>query len=251
MLRWYLPREKNMKLLLIRHGDPDYAHDSLTREGRVEAALLASYLRDVPIDYAYVSPLGRAQETARYTLDAKKLEATTLDWLEEFRPKVRHKAAPIVSGCAWDWWPEDWTEHDLFYTDRWYDDPAMVAAGVKEEYERACAGFDALLASHGYVRNGRVYDVTHANHDTVALFCHFGLGCVLLSHLMGVSPMVLWHGLCAAPSSITTIYTEERRRGTASFRVAEYGSTEHLTLGHVQPSFSARFCECYSDNDRH
>ena len=33
-----------MKLLIIRHADPDYAVDSLTPEGRREAALLADRL---------------------------------------------------------------------------------------------------------------------------------------------------------------------------------------------------------------
>ena len=240
-----------MKLLIIRHGDPDYVHDSLTSSGRTEAALLAGYLKDVPIDYAYVSPLGRAQETARPTLVAKDLTATTLDWLREFAPRVRQSAAKLAPTCAWDWLPSEWTERDLFYTDHWYDDPAMVAAGVKREYEWVCAGFDELLAQHGYERTGRYYHVTRANHDTIALFCHYGLGCLLLSHLLSVSPKVLWHGLCAAPSSITTVCTEERRRGAASFRVLEYGATPHLALGHVEPSFAARFCECFGDLDRH
>lgn len=240
-----------MRLLIIRHGDPDYVHDSLTRKGRTEVALLAGYLKDVPIDYAYVSPLGRAQKTARPTLDAKGIKATTLDWLKEFEPRVRQSAAPLVPTCAWDWLPEEWTERDVFYTDHWYDDPSMVASGVKAQYLAVCAGFDELLASHGYVRTGRYYEVTHANHDTVALFCHYGLGCVLLSHLLSVSPMILWHGMCAAPSSITTVYSEERRRGKASFRMTEYGSVPHLALGHVEPSPMARFCECFTDIARH
>lgn len=72
------------------------------------------------------------------------------------------------------------------------------------------------------------YRVNEPNHDTIVLFCHFGVECVMLSHLLNVSPMVLWHGLCAAPSSITSIYTEERRKGIAGFRVNEFGSTAHL-----------------------
>ena len=30
-----------MRILLIRHGDPDYVNDTLTEKGRREAALLA------------------------------------------------------------------------------------------------------------------------------------------------------------------------------------------------------------------
>ena len=30
-----------MRLLIIRHGDPDYEHDTLTEAGRLEVQLLA------------------------------------------------------------------------------------------------------------------------------------------------------------------------------------------------------------------
>ena len=72
-----------MKLFIIRHGDPDYTIDSLTEKGRKEAALLAERLKNVKIDHFYVSPLGRAQATAKYTLDAMDRTAETCPWLRE------------------------------------------------------------------------------------------------------------------------------------------------------------------------
>ena len=111
--------------------------------------------------------------------------------------------------------------------------------------------FDALLASHGYERDGEYYRAVRPNRDILALFCHFGLECVLLSHLMHVSPMILWHQMCAAPSSVTTVYTEERRAGIANFRVSSFGDTSHLYAGGEEPSFAARFCETYdSEGER-
>ena len=59
-----------MKILLIRHGDPDYKHDTLTEQGWVEAELLARRLQSAAIDDFYLSPLGRAQDTAGVTLKA-------------------------------------------------------------------------------------------------------------------------------------------------------------------------------------
>ena len=54
-----------MKLMLIRHAEPDYAVDSLTEKGRREAELLSRRLARIPdISGIYVSPLGRAQDTA-------------------------------------------------------------------------------------------------------------------------------------------------------------------------------------------
>ena len=54
-----------MRILMIRHGDPDYVHDSLTEKGKVEAALLAEQDdQGAGKGFFYVSPLGRARETA-------------------------------------------------------------------------------------------------------------------------------------------------------------------------------------------
>ena len=154
---------------------------------------------------------------------------------------------------SWDWLPQDWlAEEDFFRRDLWMDQKILREAGMREEYTRVTKEFDALLARHGYEREGEYYRAVRPNRDTVALFCHFGLECVLLSHLMHVSPMILWHHLCAAPSSVTTIYTEERRQGIANFRVSSFGDTSHLYAGGEEPSFAARFCETFDcESERH
>ena len=63
--------------------------------------------------------------------------------------------------------------------------------------------------------------------------------------------MPLWHGFVAPPASVTTIYTEEREQGIASFRVQSFGDISHLYAKDMEPSFAARFCECYEDESRH
>lgn len=75
-----------MRLLLIRHGDPDYVHDSLTEEGRREAGLLAEQAPSMDLGDVYVSTMGRAQETASYSLKAagKTAAARSVDWIMEF-----------------------------------------------------------------------------------------------------------------------------------------------------------------------
>ena len=57
-----------MKILIIRHGDPDYTIDSLTEKGKTEAELLSDRISKMDIKKFYVSPLGRAKATADYTL---------------------------------------------------------------------------------------------------------------------------------------------------------------------------------------
>lgn len=235
-----------MQILIIRHGDPDYSIDSLTEKGWKEAKLLADRLSKLDIKAFYVSPLGRAKDTALLTLKKMDREAVELPWLQEFfraniaRPDVAERT------IAWDWLPQDWTKEENYYDKaKWMDTPVMRDSAIAQEYQWVTEGLDALLAGHGYVRSGNYYHVERANADRIVLICHFGVECVILSHLLGVSPMVLWHGFCAAPTSVTTVNTEERRKGIASFRVSTFGDVSHLYAGNEPVSFQARFCEFY------
>ena len=238
-----------MKILIIRHADPDYSIDSLTHKGWVEAECLSEKLIKMDIKAFYTSTLGRAKDTASLTLKKLGREPDgVFEWLKEFPPVINRP--DCGRAIAWDWLPADWTVIDEFYDkDKWGTVTPMAEGKVKEEYDRVVEEFDLLLAKHGYVREGNYYRAEKPNMDTIAIFCHFGSGCVLLSHLLGVSPMVLWHGLCAAPSSVTTLTTEERREGIAAFRMNGYGDVSHLYAKDEQPAFAARFCEMYTNQD--
>jgi probable phosphoglycerate mutase len=242
-----------MRLVIIRHGDPDYSIDSLTETGWKEAHLLAEKMAKMDVQEFYVSPLGRAKDTASCTLKKMGREAVELDWLQEFRPTVLRPDAGGKRKVSWDWLPQDWTADDRFYSyEHWHEHQVFQEAHVKEEYDLVAEKFDAFLADHGYRREGRIYRVERENEDTIVLFCHFALGCVLLSRLFSVSPMILWHHLCSAPTGVTIVNTEERRQGIAAFRMSTYGDVSHLYAGGQEPAFAARFCETFgNESQRH
>ena len=238
-----------MKLLIVRHADPDYSIDSLTPKGRIEAELLSQKLCKLDIKDFYVSILGRAKHTADYTLKKLNRTAHECEWLKEF--PVNIDRPDEENTVAWDWLPADWSVIDEFYSHNdWSKVDCMQKSNIIEEYSRVVTEFDKLLAKHGYERNGRIYSAVNANEDTIVLFCHFGVECVLLSHLLNVSPMVIWQGFCAAPSSVTTIVTEERREGIASFRISSFGDISHLYAGGEEPAFAARFCETFANTEQ-
>ena len=241
-----------MKLLFVRHGDPDYVHDDLTEAGKREALLLVPRMERESIDAFFLSPLGRAKATARPTLEKLGRDGIICDWLQEFSiPVFRPDRGGERSAIPWDWLPQDWlADERLMNRNLWRENEVMAEADVGGRYDRVVASFDALLASRGYVRNGLYYLAEKPNTDTLVFFCHFGVGCVLLSHLMNCSPMILWQGLSMAPSSVTTVYTEERRKGIAVFRTAAIGDVSHLYAADVAPSFAARFCEVHGNGER-
>ena len=232
-----------MKLLIVRHADPDYEKDSLTEKGFREAEYLSERLSKLDISKVYVSPLGRAKDTASFTLKKIGKEAQECQWLREFAPQIVRpdKGEKII---CWDWLPTDWTKEESFYDRKqWHQTEVMQEGDVEKEYKWITDSLDEVLTHHGYVRKDNYYQAEKSNNDTIVFFCHFGLECVLLSHLLGISPMVLWHGMCAAPSSVTTLVTEERRKGAAYFRMTGFGDVSHLYKVGEEPAFAARFCE--------
>lgn len=238
-----------MELWIVRHADPDYVHDSITEKGIREAKLLSERLSKVDFSAVYCSPLGRAKKTASYTLEKTNQKAQICDWLQEFRGTVRKG---ILKTSCWDRMPSYWTEIDDYYSyDKWVDVKLMKNGNVKKHYDEVCKGIDALLAKHGYVHNGRLFDVECSNSDKIILYCHFGVECVILSHIFHISPMILWHNFVALPTSVTVLATEEREKGKAIFRCMQFGDIGHLYAGGEEPSFQARFCEQFSDDTRH
>ena len=263
-----------MQLLFIRHGDPDYKNDTLTEQGCIEAASLAKHIDYWKIDESYISPLGRARKTAEYSLEAMGLDVqnviatNTRDWLREFDGKVDVVTYPefieaypdteatygrLTKRICWDMMPAYLNKHPEYYeTWGWRDTEIASKSNIIEKYDNVCTEFDKLLADYGYVRDGMCYRVEKESDVTLAFFCHFGLTCVVMSHLCNMSPFALWQGLSNAPTSVTQIFSEEREQGVASFRAWKVGDVSHLIQDGITPSFSARFAEKYSNkNERH
>ena len=241
-----------MKIVFIRHAEPNYELDALTEKGVREAEALIPRMEKIAADFYYVSPLGRAKQTAKIAMKNIDQEAVVLDWLREFPPVIRHICEPDPGPQCWDWMPSDWASDPRFYDIVSFSEhPVMKEGHVGELYEDVIRNFDELLTRHGYRKNGKTFEVLNENHDTLCFFCHFGIECVLLSHLLNVSPMILWHGFVCTPSSVTIVNTEERQKGIASFRVSHFGDTSHLYVRDMEPAFAARFCECFSDDARH
>ena len=258
-----------MKIIFVRHGDPDYEHDTLTEKGIREAKLLSDRTVNWPVTQFYCSPLGRAQKTASYTLERVGREAITHDWMKEFFYPIEDPVTGRV-GVPWDFMPEYWTNIPQMYdregwkeTEIYRSNPELLPA-----YTQVCEGIDDILASYGYKRTGNHY--LNENHSgqaphtasgdaaphtaegpadktdsTIVIFCHLGVTCVMMSHLLGMSPALLFHSLYLAPTSVTILGTEERRGNIAQFRAQVIGDASHLTKGGEPISAAGYFTDVF------
>ena len=269
-----------MKLIFIRHGDPNYKDDCLTEKGRREAHLLAKRVATWNVSAFYASPLGRAYETASICLDEYRRaknnppeakEMTVHDWLKEFYFPVTD---PVSGrhGVPWDFVPSFWTNEPAFFDRKaWPDAPVMQQSPeLKEKYLEVCTNTDKLLAHYGYIRNDSHYRTegkeavyvqetaapgsTFAdfnpgiNEAVVVVFAHFGIICVLLSHLLSIPFPLLSTGLFLAPSSVTILGTEERWGNEASFRIQVAGDTRHLWGGAEPISCAGAYFSVFQEN---
>lgn len=237
-----------MKILFIRHGEPDYSIDSLTTKGWHEAEILADRLSKLDIRDFYVSPLGRARDTAKPTLERMGREAEVLPWLCEFRGTIMN---PFEANqrLAWNLAPQYWTNQPELYDHvRWCENDLYRNGDSIQIFNETAASMDALLERYGYVRDGGIYRCENNTKDTIALFCHFGITMAILSHMLGISAPILWHTISLQPTSITELITEERIPGEVFFRCCAMGDTSHLYAAGEPVSRAGLFPETCTTN---
>lgn len=163
-----------MKLIFVRHGDPDYTNDTLTERGWREAHALAPRVAKWDVDKFYCSPLGRARDTASVPLKLINREAQTKDWLREFYVSVTD---PLTGKerIPWDLMPSYWTKKDgLYDRNKWHESDLMKTGEVTKRYKEVCEGIDEILKQYGYTRNGSIYTTEKGSEKTVVFLLSSG-----------------------------------------------------------------------------
>ena len=177
-----------MRIIFVRHGEPDYAHDCLTDMGRLQAADAAERLRNEGIEEIFSSPLGRAAETAAATAELLKRPVQTLDYMRELRwgsidgtpiPSDGHPwdLADLMAEEGWDLTSPAWREHPYFRNNRVTENADLVAEKT-----------DEWLRSLGYEREGACYRCLRPDNrqKTVVLFSHGGSSAAAIGHILNL-----------------------------------------------------------------
>ena len=222
-----------MRIIFVRHGEPDYVRDCLTAEGRRQAAAAAERLAGEDISELYASPCGRAAETASYTAARLGLPVTTLEFMREITwggPGVPHAGHPWTLGDmlleeGFDFQGQDWRAHPYFREN-----------AATRHYGEIAAAFDAFLLQQGYRHEGRRFLCEGCADKTVALFSHGGSGACALAHLLNLAfPYVA----SVLPYDFTSVITLDFpvREGAWVFpRVELFNDCAHIRRGPGGPT---------------
>lgn len=237
-----------VRLVFIRHGDPDYSLDTLTEKGKREAELLAKRVAQWKnIDEIYVSPLGRAKATAAPSLALTGYNAVCLNWLREIEGTVTFPDSGR-SHIPWDFAPGYWTKMpEMYHREDWTNSEIIKTGDTAHEWEYIKLSFDNFMRDHGYKHEGNMYTVEKHSDATVVLFCHMGVTLFLLGYMLNISPMLMMHGFEIPPTGITMISSEEVVPGQAYFRCYALGDTRHLYEGGEPVSQSGYFGSMFQE----
>ena len=177
-----------MRIVFIRHGEPDYAHDCLTERGRVQALAAAERLKEEGIEEIFSSPLGRAAEMAAFTAEALNLPVKTLDYMRELHWGSVDGTPLPAEGHPWDL-ADLLAEEGRDLTDpTWREHPYFSNNLVTAEADHVARKTDEWLLSLGYERQGAYYRCVRADdvQRTVALFSHGGSSAAAMGHILNL-----------------------------------------------------------------
>lgn len=259
-----------MRIIFVRHGEPDYSNDSLTEKGKREAEILAGRAKNWNIKDIYVSPLGRAAETAAPTLKALNREAITLPWLREFSYLVKNPNHGRMA-VPWDFVPSHlYSDERMFSMDEWINvAPMNENKDIKENFPKVMNGIDELVEKYGYERCGKYYirkdgrerfisstvrdqriptadDLPEDDCEpTIVMFCHLGVICLMMSRLLNVPFESLTHSFFIPTTSVTILNTEERWGKEVSFRAQVVGDVSHLLMAKEPISNAGSFTRTF------
>lgn len=219
-----------MLLYIIRHGEPDYATDSLTERGILQAEALGKRLAAAKIDKVFTSPMGRAKQTVEPTCRLLKLEPTVENWTEEITEYIR---IPFSDGTVKSVSSLQNTE---FLTDG--------NADLDFKNSTSCNGInqtrmaevlpmlrregDAFLEKLGYKYEDGVYKIVKPNEEKVALFCHAAFTRAWLSELLHIPVHIMWASFSYNHTGVTVIEFQNNENGITAPKCLTYSDVSHL-----------------------
>lgn len=239
-----------LKIIIIRHAEPDYSVDSLTEKGFKEVIHLTERLEGMNVKKIYCSPLGRAKATIEPFAKKAGKSIEILPWLREFPGKLFSNTEK--ENICWDIMPSFLGSKDkLSDCYEWEKEFPFNTGNAGEKYRYVVNELYNLLEELGYKKQESLFRVDNNNEDVIVFCCHFALGMVLISALTEIAPPLLWQGFFLAPSSISCISTEEREKGFVAFRCEYIGDTSHLYKNGEPVSRSGMYGEVFYDNKKH
>ena len=219
-----------MLLYIVRHGEPDYATDTLLERGRLQAEAVGKRMYDAKIDRIFSSPMGRAKETAIPACRLLGIDYTVEEWAHEIGDE---KSTPYPDGImkSISALPStDFRKDGNIYLS--YED-SYKCTGINETDMRSAVEYieregNAFLERLGYKEENGVYRILYPNEEKVALFCHTAFERAWLSTLLHIPLHIVWASFQITHTAVTVIEFKNYDSGYTAPRCLCLSDMSHL-----------------------
>ena len=229
-----------MRVLFVRHGEPDYAADSLTETGFKQAELVSERLLRENISVIYASSMRRAQQTAKPLADKLGLSINVLDYMHEIAWGDKTGAELPMRGHPWFLAEKLMAEGYVPDDDGWREHPYYKNNISTDWMDNISEKIDLLLAEYGYTREGRLYRVSPEieKEKTIAIFSHGGSGASALSHILNIPYVYIMAAMPYQFTSVTSVVFPEPAGELVFPRLNLFNDVHHLALdAEKKPTF--------------
>lgn len=217
-----------MKIIFVRHGNPNYELDCLTELGHIQAESAAKRLSLCGIERIYSSSCGRARETAMHTARRLGLDVTLCDFMREIDWSPIDRSLPAAEGNPWARANMIVEKGDSLVDPDWCEIESYKSTKTPESRARLAEGFDLWLKELGYEREGCSYRVGKVKYHTVAMFSHAGAFSAALSYFMDLPMPFVLHSIPMPQTGIVEITLSESEGVLCAPVLHRIRGAEHL-----------------------
>lgn len=178
-----------VRILFVRHGDPNYRDDCLTPLGHLQADAAGERLLGEPIDRIYCSTCGRALETAGHIVARMGIDfaqVQKLPFMEEIDWGSNDGAPLEMNGHPWMISDSMAQQGQSLLQDGWQENELFRRNIVGGFCQKVGDAFDALLETLGYTREGAFYRVGQPVCENVLLVSHAGSSTAVFARLFNL-----------------------------------------------------------------
>lgn len=211
-----------MRIIFVRHGHPDYKNDCLTELGHTQAKAAGERLKGEGIDRIYASTMGRAIETAGHIAEAIGYPIDNIVKLDFMREIEWDFAGPWEVSteyvrAGFSTMILDWENEGPYARDK-----IVTFLGNRAD------GFDGLLGTLGYRREGLYYRVEAENDDTILVVSHAGTSTGVLSRLFNLPATFLFDALRPHLTAVTVVTLKGKEGELISPRFEIANDSRHV-----------------------
>lgn len=235
-----------MYLFYVRHGQPDYANDSITEDGEKQAKAVAERLSLLGLDKIYSSTMGRAMKTAKYTADKLNLPIVGVDFARE---DLAGKDFGVVKNGKGTWCFYDQEYLKKFASpeisalgDEWYKSPLFEGTKFESGVKRVRKSVSGFLGELGYERDEETGLIIAKRHlyDRVALFAHAGFSMIFMSDLLHIPYPTFCTRFFHCGVSTVTAFRFPDEGGEFFPMIYQFGDDSHLYKEDLLASLDTR-----------